>query len=103
MPESSETTQTVKTASDGTVQIAVEKYTELLETINTQKDSIRSLRGDLTRARNEPPMVINRTVIEKTPEMLAKEQRVWGNTCMGVGGSLFIIGALLRKAGSSAV
>ena len=65
------TTNTVKTASDGTVKIAVEKYNELLETIANQKGSISRLNTQLNQARAEPP-VINRTVVEKTAEMLAQ-------------------------------
>ena len=98
MPDETTTTETVKAASDGTVKIAVEKYNELLETITRQKTSIDGLNEQLRQARSQPP-VINRTIVEKTPEILAKEYRVWGATCMGSGASLFIIGALLFRTG----
>lgn len=94
----SATTETVKTASDGSVKIAVEKYNELLEEIANQKGSIGKLREQLYEARNAPP-VINRTVVNKTPELSAQEYRVWGGTFMGLGASLFSVGALLYKAG----
>jgi|tagenome__1003787_1003787.scaffolds.fasta_scaffold19846860_1 hypothetical protein len=73
----------VKTTSDGTVKISVEKYNELLE-----------------KAATKPP-VINRTEVIKTPEMLAAEYRMWGGGFMGVGGSMFIIGMFLYKVGRS--
>ena len=92
------TINTVKTASDGTVKIAVEKYNELLDTIASQKSSISRLNTQLNQARAEPP-VINRTVVEKTPEVLNREYRAWGATFMGGGASLFVIGALMFRAG----
>lgn len=73
----------VKTTSDGTVKISVEKYNELLE-----------------KAAVKPP-VINRTTVNKTAEMLAKETRMWGGGLMGLGASLFVIGACVYKAGLS--
>jgi hypothetical protein len=42
MAEEATNIHAIKTASDGTVQIAVEKYNELLETIANQKGSIGS-------------------------------------------------------------
>jgi hypothetical protein len=87
------TVEAVKTASDGTVKIAVEKYNELLETIADQKISINNLR-------NRPP-VIHRTIVNKTVEMLAQEHRAWGGTLMGLGASLFVVGAFRYKAGTS--
>ena len=75
------TINTIKTASDGTVKIAVERYNELLE-----------------KAAAKPP-VINRTVINKTAEMLAKEHQAWGITFMGLGASMFVVGALRFGAG----
>jgi hypothetical protein len=71
----------VKKTSDGTVNIAVELYNDLLE-----------------RA-NKPP-VINRTVVNKTAEMLAAEHRAWGSTFMALGASFFVVGALRYKAGT---
>lgn len=94
------TAETVKTASDGTVKIAVEKYNELLEMIADQKDSIRSLREQLFKARNAPP-VINRTVINKTAEMVAEDHRMWGGSLMGLGAAFFAVGAFRYKAGKS--
>lgn len=80
MPDEETNIHAIKTSSDGTVKISVEKYNELLE-----------------KAAIKPP-VINRTTVIKTPEMLANENLIWGNTFMGVGAFLFIIGALRRKA-----
>jgi len=93
-------TETVKSTSDGSVKIAVEKYNELLETIATQKSSISNLTARLDKAVNEPP-VIHRTVVNKTAEMLAEEHRVWGGSLMGLGAATFIVGALRYRAGKS--
>jgi len=82
MPDEVITTNEVKTTSDGTVKISVERYTELLE-----------------KAAAKPP-IVNRTVI-KTDEMVAKENRMWGGTFMGVGASLATVGAFFYKAGRS--
>jgi hypothetical protein len=90
----------VKTASDGMVKITVEKYNELLETIAEQKSLKNKLNDRLQKALNEPP-VVNRTTVIKTDEMVAGENRVWGGTLMGVGASMFIVGALRYKAGLS--
>jgi hypothetical protein len=100
MADETTTVNEVKTLSDGTVSITVEKYNELLDTISNHKGSIRNLNELLTRARNEPP-VINRTVVNKTTEMLAQEHRMWGGTLMGLGVSFFVVGALRYKAGKS--
>lgn len=97
MPDEETTVHAVKTASDGSVKIAVEKYNELLETIANQKGTIGGLNEQLNRARNEPP-VINRTNVIKTPEILARENLLWGNTFMGVGAALFIVGAWRRMS-----
>lgn len=96
----STTISEVKQTSDGQVKIAVEKYNELLETIASQKGSINDLRGRLHKAINEPP-VINRTVINKTTEMVAEEHRVWGGSLMGLGATLFVVGALRYRAGKA--
>lgn len=77
------TTNEVKTTSDGSVNITVEKYNELLD-----------------KAAAKPP-VINRTTVIKTDEMTAAENRMWGGSLMGVGASMFIIGAFRFKAGLS--
>lgn len=85
MPDevSTTTTEAVKKMSDGTVKISVEKYEDLLE-----------------KAAVKAP-VINRTVVEKTAEMLAQEHRAWGGTFMGLGAVFFTVGALRYKAGNS--
>lgn len=80
---SSTTVNSVSKTSDGFVKIAVEKYNDLLE-----------------RAAAKPP-VINRTVVNKTAEMVAQENRAWGGTFMAVGVSLFVVGALRYNAGRS--
>lgn len=98
MPDETTVTETVKTASDGMVKITVEKYNEMLETVASQKGSISNLREQLTQLRNEPP-VINQTIINKTPEMLSREYRALGSTFMGLGASMFVIGALYFRAG----
>ena len=94
---------TVKTVSDGTVKIAVEKYNQMLETIADQKGSISGLNERLNRALSSPP-VINRTTVVKTPEVAARENVLWGGTFMGVGASMFVVGAfrlwLGRRDGS---
>jgi hypothetical protein len=72
---SNTTVESVKKTSDGSVKISVERYEELLE-----------------KAAAKPP-VINRTTVHKTPEMLSQEHRAWGGTFMGLGASLFVIGA----------
>lgn len=94
---SSTTTEAVKKTSDGMVKITVEKYNELLDTIADQKGSISRLNESLNRLRDEPP-VIHRTVVHKTPEMHARDNLVWGNTLMGVGVALFVVGAFRRNA-----
>jgi len=71
----------VKTASDGTVKISVEKYNELV-----------------AKAVAKPP-VINRTTVIKTPEMVAEEYRMWGGGLMGVGAAFFLVGLYLFRAG----
>lgn len=83
MPNEETTTNSVKTVSDGFVNISVEKYNELLE-----------------KAATKPP-VINRTTVNKTAEMLAQEHRVWGGTLMGLGVAFFAVGAFRYKAGTS--
>lgn len=80
MPDEETTIHAIKTASDGTVKISVEKYNDLL-----------------TRAAAKAP-VINRTTVIKTPEMLSRENLLWGNTFMSVGAILFVVGVLRRTA-----
>lgn len=99
MAEATETVETVKTASDGIVKLAVEKYTELLDTINSQKIKISDLNAQLVKARNYEPPVINRTIIEKTPEMVLQDHRVWGGSLMALGASVFAVGAYRLRLG----
>jgi hypothetical protein len=94
----STTTEAVKKTSDGMVKITVEKYNELVEKIADQKGSISRLNDRLQKALNEPP-VIHRTVVEKTAEMAAQDNRVWGGTLMGLGAASFVVGAFRYKAG----
>lgn len=96
MPDEVTTSNVVKTASDGSVKIAVEKYNEMIETIAKQKVSIGDLNGRLTRALNEPP-VVHRTTVVKTPEMLVKESKVWGSTFVGIGACLVVVGTFHIK------
>lgn len=100
MPDEVTAISEVKTASDGTVKISVEKYNELLEKVTSQKGSINRLNDQIARLRNDPP-VINRTTVIKTDEMVAGENRVWGGTFMGMGAAMFIFGAFRYKAGLS--
>ena len=83
MPDEVTNISEIKTTSDGTVKISVERYNELLK-----------------EAAAKPP-VVNRTEVIKTPEMLAAEYRMWGGGFMGVGGSMFVIGMFLYKIGRS--
>jgi hypothetical protein len=83
MPDETTTTETVKTASDGTVKIAIEKYNELLE-----------------KAAAKPP-VINKTVVNKTAKMLAQEHRAWGTTFVLGGLAMVVVGAIRFAEGSS--
>lgn len=71
----------VKTASDGTVNITLELYNELVR-----------------KAAYKPP-VVHRTTVNKTPEMVAKDYRMWGGGLMGIGATLFAVGARLYIAG----
>jgi hypothetical protein len=98
MAEARETVENITTASDGTVKIAIEKYNELVETIASQKGSINGLREQITQLRNEPP-VINRTIVNKTPELLARERQAWGGGLMGLGATMFVVGAFQFVAG----
>lgn len=100
MPEevASSVTEAVVKTSDGRVDISVEKYNELLEKVADQKGSIESLKERLYEARNKPP-VINRTVVNKTAEMLAEEHRMWGGTLMGLGVAFFTVGVFRYRAG----
>lgn len=100
MAETSETVETLKTASDGFVKIAIEKYNEMAETIASQKSSISQLQTDLNRLRNQPPTV-NRRVVEKTVEMAAADHRAWGTTLMGLGASMLVVGAVRFRLGHS--
>lgn len=81
MPEEVSNIREITTTSDGIVKISVEKYNELLE-----------------KARVKPP-VINKTNVIKTAEMVAKDYRMFGGCFMGLGGSMFVIGAILYRIG----
>lgn len=81
MPDEVSTTTETKTSSDGSVKISVESYNDLL-----------------TKAAAKPP-IVNHTTVQKTPEMLAKESRLWGGSLMGLGASMFAVGAGLFKSG----
>lgn len=93
---SSTTVESVKKLSDGSVKIALEKYNELLETVADQKGSISRLNELLTKARNEPP-IVNKTIVNKTAEMLSQEHRAWGGTFMGLGAAFVVVGAIRYK------
>jgi hypothetical protein len=81
MPEEVTNVSEIKTTSDGTVKISVEKYNDLLKA-----------------AAAKPPVV--HTTVVRTPEMLAKEYRMYGGGLMGLGASMLIVGAgLYRKGG----
>lgn len=95
---STTTVNAVKTLSDGSVKLSVEKYNDLIEKIAEQKGSIERLNQLLYKARSEPP-VINRTVINKTAEMVAEDHRRWGGSLMGLGAAFFVVGALRYKVG----
>lgn len=75
-----EVSNTVKTVSDGTVNITVEKYHELL-----------------SMAAEKPP-IIHRTV-HKTPEVAASENKAWGVTMIGMGAALLALGAMRFRVG----
>ena len=98
MADETTTTEAVKKVSDGIVQITVEKYNELLDTITNQKDTVASLRLQLSKALDQPP-VINRTVVEKTAEMAAHDHRAWGGSLMALGAVCFAVGAIRYRAG----
>lgn len=83
MAEETSNINEVKTTSDGTVKISVEKYNDLVE------KSVAK------------PTVVNRTTVIKTDEMVAKENRMLGGSLMGLGASVFTIGAFCYKAGRS--
>lgn len=83
MAEEVSTVNETKITSDGTVNISVEKYNDLVE-----------------KAATKAP-VINRTIVNKTEEMVAQELRMWGGSLMGLGASMFIVGAILFKVGLS--
>jgi hypothetical protein len=75
----------IKTTSDGSVNISIEKYNELCEQAAAK------------------PAVIHRTTVIKTPEMAAQELRVGGGSLMGLGGAMFVIGSVLLKIGRSKI
>jgi len=80
MPDEVTDISEVKTSSDGSVKISIEKYEQLLKAA-------------------DKPTTINRTEVIKTAEQVAQGYRIWGGTFMGLGATLFIIGAILYNAG----
>lgn len=70
----------VRKASDGMVNISVELYNDLM-------------------AKASRPPTINRTTVIKTAEQAAKDYRVLGGSFMGLGATLFVIGAKLYTMG----
>lgn len=83
MPEEVTNISEIKTSSDGNVKISVEKYNELVQ------------------AAAAKPVVVNRTQVIRTAEMLAADYRFAGGTLMGLGASMFVVGVLLYKNGRS--
>jgi len=81
MPEEVTNINEVKRSSDGSVKISVETYNDLLAKAVAN------------------PAQINRTTVIKTAEMAAKEYRVWGGSLMGIGATIFVVGAAIYRAG----
>jgi len=81
MPEEVTNINEVKRSSDGSVKISVETYNDLLAKAVAK------------------PAQINRTTVIKTAEMAAKEYRVWGGSLMGIGATIFVVGAAIYRAG----
>jgi hypothetical protein len=81
MPEEITNINEVKRSSDGSVKISVETYNDLLAKAVAK------------------PAQINRTTVIKTAEMAAKEYRVWGGSLMGIGATMFVVGAAIYRAG----
>jgi hypothetical protein len=81
MPEEVTNINEVKRSSDGSVKISVETYNDLLAKAVAK------------------PAQINRTTVIKTAEMAAKEYRVWGGSLMGIGATMFVVGAAIYRAG----
>ena len=75
-----ETLKVVKNISDGSVTIAVEKYTELL-----------------AKAAEKAPITYN--VIQKTKDMAAADNVMWGGVFLGFGVSLAVIGSIIHGIG----
>ena len=78
---------TVKTTSDGTVKITVERYQELLE-----------------KSQEKAP-VYNYTTMQKTPAMVANDNLMWGSVFMsgglavaGIGAVIFAVGLKQKRA-----
>jgi hypothetical protein len=78
-----EVTNIVKNSSDGFVKISVERYHELLEQAAVK------------------PATIVRTTINKTPAMVAQENKAWGGTMIGIGAAFVLVGAIRFKIGVS--
>jgi hypothetical protein len=89
MAEEITTSEVVKNVSNGTVQIAVERYEQLLAKASEEKR----------------PVYPTYTTVEKTPAMQAADNMMWGSMLMGggvfttvVGGIVFVIGLKQKKA-----
>lgn len=76
-----EISTTVKTASDGKVEIALEAYQELV-----------------AKAAEKAP-VIHRTTVNRTPEVQAKDNVAFGVTCIGLGAALVGVGTYRLSTG----
>jgi hypothetical protein len=72
----------VKTSSDGNVKLSLEKYNELVR-----------------RANRPTEVIVNKTEVIKTAEILAQECRMWGGGLMALGASMFLVGAGLYRHG----
>lgn len=80
MAEEKIVSETVKSVSSGTVKITLEEYNDLL-----------------AKAAEKAP-VIYRTV-QKTAEMVAKENVMWGSALLGGGLGLALIGGGILRTG----
>lgn len=75
-----EVTNTVKSVSDGTVSITIERYEELLKL-----------------AAEKAPVIYN--TMQKTEEMVAQDNKIWGGILIGGGVCLSVIGTALHLLG----
>lgn len=77
---SEETLKSVKTVSDGSVTITVEKYQELV-----------------AKAAEKIPVV--HKVIQKTDAMVAADNKLWGVSLIIFGGVVTVIGGIIHSVG----